>query len=141
MLLVLRRSPEQETALRQFLQDQQTSGSTSFHKWLTPEQFGQKFGVADADLATVSAYLQGQGFSVGRTYKSKMAIEVSGTAGQLRNTFHTEIHSYTLNGQTYFANANDPTIPRALAPVVRGFAALNNVHLTPEEHPSTSALV
>jgi subtilase family serine protease len=127
MLLVLKRSPEQETALRQLVQDQQTPGSPSFHKWLTPEQFGQQFGVADADLQSVTSYLQANGFGIGRIYKNKSAIEISGTAGQLRNTFHTQIHSYAINGHEFYANANDPQIPQALAPVVRGFASLNNI--------------
>src|SRR5512146_191391 len=47
MLLVLSRSDEQEQALRQLLEEQQTAGSPNFHKWLTPEEFGQKFGPSD----------------------------------------------------------------------------------------------
>jgi subtilase family serine protease len=127
MLLVLKRSPEQEQALRQLTQDQLTVGSPNFHKWLTPEQFGEQFGVADADIQTVTGYLSAHGFTVGRIYKSKMAVEVSGSAGLLRDTFHTEIHHYTIQGHEFYANASDPSIPAALAPVVRGFAALNNI--------------
>jgi len=41
MLLLLKRSPEQETALRQFIEDAHSPGSLSYHKWLTPEQFGR----------------------------------------------------------------------------------------------------
>ena len=47
MLLVLKRSPEQETALLKLLDDQQDKSSPDFHKWLTPEQFGEQFGPAD----------------------------------------------------------------------------------------------
>src|SRR2546422_145809 len=47
MLLVLKRSPEQEDALRKLLDDQQDKASPSYHKWLTPDQFGQQFGPAD----------------------------------------------------------------------------------------------
>jgi hypothetical protein len=127
MLLMLRRSPQQEAALRQLVQEQLTVNSPNFHKWLTPEQFGEQFGVADTDIQTVSSYLSAHGFTVGRVYKNKMAIEVTGTAAQLSETFHTEIHSYSIHGQRYFANATDPSIPAALAPVVRGFASLNNI--------------
>ena len=46
VLLQLRRSPEQESALQRYLDEVQDSTSPNFHKWLTPEQFGQDFGVA-----------------------------------------------------------------------------------------------
>ena len=44
MLLVLKRSPEQEAALSKLLDDQQDKASLNYHKWLTPEQFGKQFG-------------------------------------------------------------------------------------------------
>ncbi len=139
MLLVLKRSPQQDQALRAFVESQHDQGSTNFRKWLTPEQFGEKFGVADSDIATVSDYLQSHGFEVGRVYANKMAIEVTGTAGQLRDTFQTQIHSYNIHGQQYFANASDPKIPSALAPVVAGFASLNNIRaVTSNRQPATS---
>src|SRR5690349_17871681 len=40
MLLLLQRSPDQQTALRQLLDDQQTKSSTNYNAWLTPEEFG-----------------------------------------------------------------------------------------------------
>ena len=45
---------------------------------------------------------------------------------QLRSAFHTQIHKYVVNGETHYANATDPQIPAALAPVVSGFVSLNN---------------
>ena len=139
MLLVLKRSPEQDAALRQLVSEQQIAGSANFHKWLTPDEFGKQFGVADADVQSVTAYLQSQGFTVGRIYKNKAAIEITGTAGQLRDTFHTQMHTYSIGGHEFYANASDPKIPAALAPVVRGFAALNNIQpskLNSVEKPS-----
>jgi subtilase family serine protease len=55
-----------------------------------------------------------------------MTVDVSGTAAQVRETFHTEIHKYLVNGKEHIANASDPQIPAAMAPVVAGFAALHN---------------
>src|ERR1700720_3907111 len=46
ILLQLRRSPEQENALQRFLDEAQNPASPNFHKWLSPQQFGQAFGVA-----------------------------------------------------------------------------------------------
>jgi hypothetical protein len=44
MLLVLERSSEQESALRQLLDDQQDRSSPNYHKWITPQEFGRQFG-------------------------------------------------------------------------------------------------
>jgi subtilase family serine protease len=50
MLLVLKRSPEQEAALKKLINDQHNPRSASFHHWLKPAEFGKRFGVADSDL-------------------------------------------------------------------------------------------
>lgn len=77
MLLVLKRSEEQETALRKLLDDQQDKSSPHFHQWLTPEQFGAQFGPTDADLQTITNWLQSHGFQVGTT-KGRTVLEFSG---------------------------------------------------------------
>jgi subtilase family serine protease len=126
MLLLLQRSSDQETALRGLLDQQQSKASPSYHQWLTPQQFGQQFGPSDADVQTVTAWLQSNGFQVNRVSAGKTVIEFSGNAGQLRAAFNTEIHRYRLNGETHFANASDPQIPAALAPVLAGPVSMNN---------------
>src|SRR6266404_5291765 len=50
MLLQLKRSPEQELALQEFLDELHTKGSTNFHQWLTAQEFGERFGLAKPDL-------------------------------------------------------------------------------------------
>jgi hypothetical protein len=126
MLMVLQRSPDQEVALRKLIDDLHTISSASFHQWLTPEQFGQQFGVSDADVAMVTGWLATHGFQVNRVAASRMLIEFSGTAGQIRSTFHMEIHKFVVNGEEHWANASDPQIPSALAPVVAGVTTMNN---------------
>lgn len=126
MLLVLQRSTGQEAALRQLLDDQQVSSSPQFHQWLTPEQFGQQFGPADADIQAVTDWLTSQGFQVTQVSAGRTVIEFSGTAGLVRQALGTQIHKYRMNGEDYWANASDPQVPAALAPVVAGFASLNN---------------
>jgi subtilase family serine protease len=126
MLLVLQRGADQEAALRQLLNDQQTQSSSRFHQWLTPERFGQQFGPADSDAQAVTNWLGGQGFYVSRVSVGRTVIEFSGTAGLVRQALGAEIHRYSVNGNNYWANAQDPQIPVALAPVVAGIASMNN---------------
>ena len=113
MLLVLKRGPDQETALRKLLDDQQDKASPNYHQWLTPEQYGQQFGPTDTDLQTITAWLQSHGFQVGST-KGRTVLEFSGTAGQVQEAFHTTMHKYIVNGEQHWANASDPQIPTAL---------------------------
>jgi len=126
MLLVLQRAPEQETALRQLLDDQQVKGSPHYHQWLTPEAFGQQFGPADSDIQAVTGWLESEGFEVTKVGAGRTVIEFSGTAGLVRQALGTEIHKFQVDGEDHWANTRDPQIPAALAPVVAGLASLNN---------------
>ena len=126
MLLVLQRAPEQETSLRQLLDNQQVKSSPIFHQWLTPEQFGQQFGPAESDVQAVTDWLASQGFQVAKVAAGRTVIEFSGTAGLVRQVLGTEIHRFALNGENHWANTTDPQIPAALLPVVAGFTSLNN---------------
>jgi hypothetical protein len=128
MLLLLKRSPESESTLRSTIEALHNRNSPSFHKWLTPAQFGTQFGVADSDIATVTAWLQSHGFKVQGATAGRTAIEFSGTAGQIQQAFHTSIHSYQVQGEMHHANSTDPQIPAALAPVVAGISTLNDFH-------------
>jgi hypothetical protein len=126
MLMLLQRSAEQEAALQQLMEEQQSKNSPNFHAWLTPEQFGQQFGPADADVQAVRDWLTSHGFQSIKVSKGKTLVEFSGNVGQVRNAFGTEIHKFHVKGEEHFANVTEPQIPAALAPVVRGVVALHN---------------
>ena len=139
MMLVLKRSPEQETALRNLMDEQQTKNSLHYHSWLTPSQFGEQFGVADADIQKVTAWLTEKGFTGIRTSPGNMFIEFSGTAGSVRSAFHTDIHSFMVKGEAHMANLSVPQIPAALAPVVTAVHSLHNFRKKSFMHFSRAA--
>src|SRR5208283_2618358 len=126
ILLLLQRSDAQEAALQTYLEQQQDKSSLNYHAWLAPAEFGALYGPADADVQAVTQWLASQGFTIEKVYSGKTVIEFSGNAAQLQAAFATPIHNYEVNGKTYVANANDPQIPAALAPVVAGIVSLNN---------------
>jgi Pro-kumamolisin, activation domain/Bacterial Ig-like domain (group 3) len=138
MLLVLKRSSEQESALQSLLDQQHDKSSANYHRWLTPDEFGRQFGPADQDIQAVTSWLQSRGFQVARVGRGRTAIEFSGTAAQVRDAFRTAIHSYLAEGAQHWANATDPQIPAALAPVVSGVAALHNFPMEPLHHVAGS---
>jgi Pro-kumamolisin, activation domain/Bacterial Ig-like domain (group 3) len=134
MLLVLSRDPATESDLRQLLAAQQDKSSGNFHAWLSPQQFGERYGASSADLQKLTSWLGSHGFQVNRIDHAGMTIDFSGNAGQVKEAFHTPIHSYVVNGEKHFANADDPQIPAALAPVVAGIATLHNFRKRPQVH-------
>jgi hypothetical protein len=134
MLLVLTRDGTRESALQGLLARQQDKSSPDFHAWLSPAQFGAQFGVSQADLQKLTGWLESHGFRVNHLGKSGMTIEFSGTAGQVKETFRTAIHSYAVHGEKHYANASDPQIPAALASVVAGIDTLHNFRKKPAIH-------
>jgi subtilase family serine protease len=132
MLLVLKRSPQQEAALEQFMAGQYNPNSPNFHHWLHAQDFGEKYGPADCDIVQVTGWLQKWGFRVENVNKGRTIVEFSGTAAQVQQAFHTQIHRYQVKGIEHIANDRDPQIPEALAPVVTGVASLHDFFPKPQ---------
>lgn len=125
MRVVLTRSAAQQTALDRFEQELQDKSSPNYHKWLTPEEFGKRYGPADSDIAAIVAWLQSHGLAVDPVPPGRTNIGFSGTVSQVEGAFETSIHSYEFNGQQFYSNRTNPSIPSALAPLIRGIAHLN----------------
>jgi subtilase family serine protease len=123
--LQLKRSPEQEAELQAYLDELHNPKSANFHKWGTAAQFVQKFGPSQSDVSAVTEWLTSHGFKV-NFITPAMSIDFSGTAGQVREAFHTEIHYLNANGERHFANVSNPKIPAALADAVLGPVALHD---------------
>ena len=139
MILVLEPDQAQQKALDALLEAQQDPQSPDYHRWLTPEVFGERFGVAARDLDRVARWLESHGFEVEPSTPARREIIFSGTADQVRSAFHTEIHVYDVNGQRHFANAQDPEIPAALDHVVGGLVSLHDFHARPMHHSARPA--
>jgi subtilase family serine protease len=132
MQLQLKRSVEQEAALTQYIAELSDPQSPNYHKWLTPAQFAEYFGVAAADGDTITAWLIAHGFTVNGVAPTGLTVDFSGTARQVRAAFHTEIHNLEVNGSTHFANMSDPRIPAALEPAIVGIVSLHDFRPKPQ---------
>ncbi len=128
-----RPTAEQSEALERLLDEQQNPSSPQFHSWLTPEEFGELFGLSPDDLTKVSGWLEAQGFQVEAVAKSRTYITFNATAGQVRNTFKTELHRYRAEGDSHFANAGDLEVPEALAPLLTAVRGMDDFRI--ESHP------
>ena len=126
MIFSLALRPGARAALDKLLAAQQDPASPRYHQWLTPEEFGARFGLEDADLRLVEGWLQDHGFTIDEVARGRGWINFSGNAGQVERAFATEIHDYEVEGVVRHANAIDPSIPRALSPMVRGIVTLHS---------------
>jgi hypothetical protein len=134
LILILKRGTSQEAALERLIEDQQNRASVNYHRWLTPEQIGAQFGPAQSDVDSITDWLRRSGFAVSQVSKSRMFIEFSGTAAEVKQAFGTPVHQYVVNGEQHWANANEPTIPAALAPAVAGIDSLHNFRRQAQNH-------
>jgi subtilase family serine protease len=126
MELQLQRPAELEAAFAQYIETLTDKSSPNFRHWMSAAQQGQKYGLAQQDIDALKGWLRSQGFTVGFVYPSRMVIDFSGTAAQVRNAFHTEIHYIQSQDELHYANMSDPRIPAALAPAVVGVVSLHN---------------
>lgn len=138
--LHLASTPAQKADLLQLLADQQTRGSAQWHQWLTPEQYADRFGVNQADIRKIVAWLQTLGFSNVEVAHSRTWISFSGTAAQAQSAFQISIHRYLVNGQAHYANATNPILPASLEGMVESIRGLHDFHPKPRGVKTRSAL-
>jgi subtilase family serine protease len=126
MLLQLKRAPELERKFDQYIDSLTDKRSPNFRHWMMAAEQGEKYGLAQQDIDSITGWLGSHGFTVGYVYPNLMVIDFSGTAGQIREAFHTEIHYLEVGGEQHFANMSTPQIPRALATAVVGVVSMHN---------------
>ena len=126
MVLQLEPSAAQQAALDALVEAQHDPHSPSYHQWLTPAQYGSRFGASPQDLARITGWLSEHGFAVNEIAVNHRQIAFSGNAGQVEDTFHTQIHRFLVGGENHIANTQDPQIPSAMAGVVSGILSLHN---------------
>ena len=132
MAIFFKPTATQQTGLDQLLQDQQNPHSPNYRKWLTPEQYANRFGMNPSDLGKVTAWLQSHGFTNVTVSRSRNSIEFDGNAGQASAAFRTSIHNVQYHGETHYANIASPTLPSAFANAVAGITSLNNFRPRPK---------
>ena len=138
MLLLLKPAAARQAELDGLVEAQQNPDSVFYHQWLTPAEYGARFGASASDVARVTAWLAGHGFAVTEIPAGNRLVVFSGTAGQVLDAFHTQMHRYQVDGITHVANAQDPQIPAALSGVVGGVVSLNDFRRTSEIRERTA---
>jgi pseudomonalisin len=139
LTLVLSRSLVQETAFQKFLANQQDPASPDYHRWLTPTQIGERFGLPQDDIAAITGWIASQGLHVNWISPSRIFISIGGTSASVAQAFHTELHSYRVNGLERMSVSSDPMIPSALASSIKAIHGLYTVEDRPFHLVNTTA--
>src|ERR1041385_4255814 len=97
MVLLLSVRPDAQTQLQQLLAEQEDPKSPNYHKWLTPAEFGAKFGPTDQDIADVTGWLTKFGFNIDQVANGRLWINFSGDVQKVERAFQTNIRHYEVN--------------------------------------------
>ena len=125
--VVLKRSAEQERQLQVLLRQQQDASSPNYHHWLTPAEFGARFGANQAEIDGLTGWLTAQGFESVHVNAGRTVVELSGPASAVRSAFQTSLHGVSSAGGTYYANVTAATVPKSFASLIAGVRSLNNL--------------
>ena len=127
MRLFLRATPSQGNALRELLLEQRDPTSANFHRWLTPEEYGERFGMPQESLNSITTWLKNQGFGILAVARGHNWISFSGSVAQAEAAFRTELHYYRLGTETHFTNSAPPALPTAIATQVAAIEGLDDL--------------
>jgi subtilase family serine protease len=130
-------SPEQQADLEQFLERQRDPSSPDYQRWLTPEQYADRFAVSENDVAQVRAWLEMSGFTIEQVARGRNWIAFDGTAAQIQAAFKAEIHTYVADGEVHFANATEAMVPARFSGVVTAIRGLDDFR----PHPPASQAI
>ncbi len=124
--LNFRPSAAQQKDLDQFIAQLGDRSSPNYHKYLTPTQFGRRFGLSQNDIGKVTGWLQSQGFTNIAVANGRNQISFDGSVGQIESAFRLEMHNFVVNGEIHLANAGEPSLPSALLSAVVHVGNLND---------------
>jgi subtilase family serine protease len=132
MTLSIAPSVAEKAELDTLVEAQQNPKSAQYHRWLTQEEFGARFGLTEPDLSQVTGWLETHGFTVKNVAPSRNLITFSGTVAQAESAFRTQIHQYRIGADTRISNATEIALPRGLANVVAGVGGLSGFRPKPQ---------
>jgi subtilase family serine protease len=131
LTLMLQRTSAQQSELDMLLAAQHDTASPQYHRWLTPEQFADRFGASQSDVDRLSQWLASNGFSDSRISRGRDFISFTAAAGQVEAALHTPIHRFRVAGEAHYSNAAEPSVPEELSHLIAGFRGLNDFRPKP----------
>jgi len=115
--------------LNTLLQNLYDPSSSSYHQYLSVDQFAQEFSPTTTQQQAVIDYLTAQGFTITQTYPNHLLIDFSGPQSLAERVFGVTINDYrSPDGRDFFANARPPSLPAYLSSYVTNISGLDDAN-------------
>jgi subtilase family serine protease len=110
--LVLHLPVRDQAGLDGFLKDVYDPSSSSFHKFLTVEEFTERFGPTVSDYETVKAFAKANGFQILSTSRNRAILRVRGSIGTVEKALHVSMNLYhdPIENRNFFAPDREPSV-------------------------------
>ena len=105
--------------LNKFLADQRFTNDV-----LSPEDFGDKFGVSTGEYERLATWLRASGLTVTRTVAGRLTISGSGTVAAIEQAFGVSLHEYQDNDGRFIATVENLSLSPEIAPSVGGIVGI-----------------
>ena len=127
MQVILTLPLSDEAGARSFAARVSDPASAIYGHYITPEQFGERFGADKAAYEALRSWGSSQGLTVGERTQSRTTVVLSGTAGQFGAIFGTQFSKFSTkaHGAGYVSLAT-PHMPAALEGRVNGVIGLSS---------------
>ncbi len=119
--------PRQETDLASLLEAQTDPASPSFHRWLTPQQYGDRFGASPDEIANLTTWLQQRGLAVTPVAPSRGRLTVTGSAAAVGAAFQTGLRRLAVDGQVHFSATGGVSLPGGVASLIASVSGLDDL--------------
>lgn len=120
--------PSRPAALASFARAVSDPASAHYRAYLTPAQFGRRFGASAAELTAVEGSLRAHGLAPGKVPADRLSVPITASAGQVEAAFSLRLSRVRLPGgrRAVLASAA-PAIDRAIAPGVQAVLGLSSL--------------
>lgn len=115
-----------QAKLNTFIDELHNENSSNYHKWVSPQEFGKRFGLEEARYQSLVDWLKSEGFDVTHTWPNRLAIDFQGDVENVEKVFNVELNSYQFDGKEYFAPSYAPEIPAQFAEEILMVAGIEN---------------
>lgn len=118
-------------ALDHYLDQVYDAASTNYHRYLTPQEFTDRFGPSEQDYEAVQQFARGAGLTIVQTHSNRLVLDVMGPAAAVERALHISLHYYRHPAEQrhFFAPDAEPSVAASL-PVadVQGLSDFTKPH-------------
>ena len=122
--------------------------SPSYHQYLTPAQFAEKFGPAKSDYQALIKFAEKNGLKVTGTHPNRVVLDVAGPVAAIEKTFQVKMRVYhhPKEKRTFYSPDTEPSVDASVQVPILSISGLNNyslpqpasLHIMPAKQPPGS---